>query len=87
MTVDSQAAKDLLEWPVQSVLDRWPESALALIRFRLGCIGCQLAQFHTLKDVAAIYGLPANDLLRHVVLAAEQESGSIDQTRSKEGES
>jgi hybrid cluster-associated redox disulfide protein len=42
---------------VDEVLDRWPETIPTFFRYRMACVGCPMAPFETLLEVAAIYGL------------------------------
>lgn len=53
---------------IAQILERWPAVVEVLIRRRLGCVGCAMAPFDTLEDVARIYEL---DL---AVLRAEVEA-------------
>lgn len=47
----------LLGMTVAEVLDRWPQTIPVFLRHRMACVGCAMAPFETLADVAAIYGL------------------------------
>lgn len=49
-----QLAPDLR---VAEVLSRWPQTMPVFFRHRMLCVGCAMAPFETLADVAAIYGL------------------------------
>jgi hybrid cluster-associated redox disulfide protein len=51
------------ELTVASVLARWPRSIPVFLRHRMACVGCPIARFETLTDVAAIYGLDLNRFL------------------------
>jgi hybrid cluster-associated redox disulfide protein len=42
---------------VAEVMDRWPETIPIFLRYRMACVGCLIAPFETLADVAVIYGL------------------------------
>ena len=39
------------------VMDRWPETIPVFFRYRMACVGCPIAPFETLAEVAAIYRL------------------------------
>jgi hybrid cluster-associated redox disulfide protein len=39
------------------VMDRWPETIPIFFRYRMACVGCSIAPFETLAEVAAIYGM------------------------------
>jgi hybrid cluster-associated redox disulfide protein len=42
---------------VADVLARWPQTAPVFLRRRLACVGCSLARFEQIADVAAAYSL------------------------------
>ena len=56
----------ITEMRVQTILERWPQTAVIFNRYSSTCIGCAIAPFCTIADAAKIYGLPleqfANDL-------------------------
>jgi len=35
---------------VQDILSRWPETLPVFIEFKLLCVGCAVAPFHTIED-------------------------------------
>jgi hybrid cluster-associated redox disulfide protein len=76
------ASSELIAWSVQTLLTRRPMAANALIRFRLGCVGCQLAAFHTVGDVAQIYGIAPGQLLQEIeaAVSASSDSGNSPQS-------
>jgi hypothetical protein len=49
---------------VQVILARWPWTAQALVDLRTACVGCQMARFCTLDDVALHYRLDKEQLLQ-----------------------
>jgi hypothetical protein len=52
-----------LDQTVQEVLSAWPETQRAFRALKTSCIGCYLARFCFLQDVAEAYRIPAGDLL------------------------
>lgn len=42
---------------VSDVIDQWPQTIPVFIKYRLGCVGCFMAPFDTLADVAKNYDL------------------------------
>ena len=42
---------------VADALDRWPVIKAIFLNHRMGCIGCPMAPFETLAEVANIYNL------------------------------
>jgi hypothetical protein len=59
----------------QEVLQEWPQTAGAFQALGTACLGCLLARFCTLGDVAATYRIPAPILVERIQLAI-QESNS-----------
>ncbi len=47
-----------LDVTAETALRHWPQLTASFVRHRLGCLGCPMARFCTLRDVAAAYGLP-----------------------------
>ena len=43
------------EMTVSDVLTRWPQTAAVFQQFKTACVGCGMAPFDTLADVADIY--------------------------------
>ncbi len=42
---------------VQQLLDHWPQAVPFFVRSRLACVGCPMAKYDSLQDVADNYGL------------------------------
>jgi hybrid cluster-associated redox disulfide protein len=57
---------------VAEVLARWPQTIPIFIRHRMACVGCAMAPFETLAEVAVIYKLDLdcflNELRQEVAL-------------------
>lgn len=60
---------------VAEVLTRWPETIPTFIRHRMGCVGCAIAPFETLAEVATIYGLNLEYFLRELQEGIEGRDG------------
>lgn len=54
---------------VADVLERWPKTVAAFQQLKTACVGCTMAPFDTLRDVANIYHLDLD-----VVMAAMREA-------------
>ncbi len=52
-----------LHMSVGEVMNRWPEVIPVFLRHRFGCVGCSMARFDTLLDVAANYHVDPQGLL------------------------
>ncbi len=42
---------------IEDLLTRYPQAAQVFMVWRLACVGCWLACFHTLHDLTEIYGI------------------------------
>ena len=51
---------------VAEVLDRWPQTIPVFIRHRMACVGCTIASFETLSEVADIYQLEPDEFLQEL---------------------
>ena len=58
-------------WTVADVLQRWPQASEVFRQWQLACVGCTMAPFDTLGEVASAYGLDLPRLLDEVARAAE----------------
>jgi hybrid cluster-associated redox disulfide protein len=64
---------------VEYVLEKWPETAVVFNHdLKTACVGCPMAPFDTLDDVARIYDFDINDILSlmHNVLQESSDSPS-----------
>jgi hybrid cluster-associated redox disulfide protein len=48
---------------VKEVLSRWPQTIPVFNRHRTACVGCSMAAYDTLADVATIYQLSQDGFL------------------------
>ena len=57
---------------VAEVLEKWPETVTVFQEFKTACVGCVMAPFDTMADVARIYEIELSDLLEalHAVVLA-----------------
>ena len=51
---------------VAEVMNRWPETIPIFFRYRMACVGCPIASFETLAEVAAIYSLDLEFLMNEL---------------------
>lgn len=61
--VGQMDARNEAQMTVEKALARFPGAAGVFLAFRTSCVGCPLARFCTLEDVARVYELPLRDLL------------------------
>lgn len=60
---------------VKELLDQYPTTIGVFIRHKMFCVGCATQAYHTLRDVAGIYGLTLNtlmDSLQNTILAGDE---------------
>ena len=52
------------------VMRRWPGTITVFLRHRMACVGCPMARFDTVAEVAAEYAVPLGPLLDELEAAA-----------------
>lgn len=58
---------------VADLLARWPQVARVFVRHRMACVGCAIAPFESVAEVAVIYHVPVERFigeLRRVIEAS-----------------
>jgi hybrid cluster-associated redox disulfide protein len=46
---------------IAELLGAHPAAAGVLVRYRMHCVGCDIAQFETIEDACGIYGVPIEE--------------------------
>jgi hybrid cluster-associated redox disulfide protein len=59
--------------PIDTFLSRFPQAAVLFVAYRMACAGCLLSQFHTLAEVAQIYGLSLPRFLEELCKSLDQQ--------------
>ena len=54
---------------VGDVLEKWPETVPVFQELKMACVGCAMAPFDTLDDVAAIYKVDLSQFMKSLYLA------------------
>jgi hybrid cluster-associated redox disulfide protein len=67
-----RAEKVSLDMTIDEMLARWPKLGTVLVRRRMACVGCAMAPFERLTDVAKNYGVPTARLLRDLRAALRE---------------
>ncbi len=57
---------------VDDVMRRWPQTLPVFVRLKLNCVGCDMAPFETLAEVADTYGLALDELMSQLEQAAAE---------------
>jgi hybrid cluster-associated redox disulfide protein len=55
-----------LDTAVDEAINQHPEVADLFVRHRMICVGCAIARFHTVRDVAVMYQLDPDTLLHEL---------------------
>ncbi len=67
---------------IADVLARWPHTVSVFLRHHMICVGCAMSRFETLEEIASVYDLDVNALVRElqqvieIAPAAELERGT-----------
>lgn len=62
---------------VADVLAKWPQTIPVFTGHQMACVGCPIAPFETLAEVAAIYRLDLRDFLRELNHVVEDTAQSV----------
>lgn len=61
------------EMTVEFILEQWPETAVFFTQeLKTACVGCPIAPFDTLEDVARIYDFDLNEILSQLLEVINQ---------------
>ena len=70
------------EMTVAEVLEAWPETVEVFQSMKTACVGCVMAPFDTLADVARIYEIDVQAIMQALNQTIEMDSaaqpGSVD---------
>jgi hybrid cluster-associated redox disulfide protein len=69
--------KLMADLTVAEVMARWPQTIPVFFRYRMACVGCPIAPFETMAEVAAIYGLNLSRFLNELEQIIEQAEERI----------
>jgi hybrid cluster-associated redox disulfide protein len=64
---DTMTPSELDNLTVKAIMERWPPSMRLFIDRHLLCVGCPIAPFHLLADVAAEHGVDHAELVAAVL--------------------
>lgn len=69
---------------VNELLATHPQTAAVFLALRTSCVGCHLARFCMLEDVARVYELPVHDLLDQLTSIWDKRSSRLLDTEQTE---
>jgi hybrid cluster-associated redox disulfide protein len=58
---------------VASLLTNWPQTTRVFLKHRMICVGCDMASFDTLSDVAANYAIPLAQFIDELSLIIQHD--------------
>jgi hybrid cluster-associated redox disulfide protein len=67
---------------VAEILEEWPETVSVFQDFKTACVGCVMAPFDTMVDVARIYELELSEIMGALHRVVES-AGRLDRTETK----
>jgi hybrid cluster-associated redox disulfide protein len=62
---------------VAEVLARWPQTIPVFIHHQMACVGCAMARFETLAEVAKIYNLDLSRFINELEQAVEHPARQV----------
>jgi hybrid cluster-associated redox disulfide protein len=65
------------ELTVAEIMRRWPCTIRVFLEFRLGCVGCPIACFHTLVDACEEHRVDPGSVLMAMDAALARSSESV----------
>jgi len=68
---------ELEQLTVSEIMRHWPAAMRLFIDRRLLCVGCPIAPFHTLTDVAREHGVDRDELLAAVLALVGADAATI----------
>ena len=57
---------------MDKIMRRWPATVLVVLRYRLLCIGCPVAAFHTMEDAIREHGIDGEAFRRDMRAAMKR---------------
>ena len=67
------AALPTQDMTVAEVLETWPETVQVFQAFKMACVGCVMAPFDTLADVARIYEMEPGTIMEALRQAVQSD--------------
>ena len=62
----------LASMTVDKVLARWPQCADIFNNYNMACVGCPVAPYYTVSEVAKVYDLPIDEFVAVLEQAIEE---------------
>ena len=62
----------LASMTVDTVLARWPQCADIFNNYNMACVGCPVAPYYTVSEVADVYDLPIDEFVAVLEQAIEE---------------
>lgn len=65
--------EQLAQMTVETVVRRWPETAVVFNHYGMACVGCAVASFYTVDDAISVYRVPRVAFLKALVAAIRSQ--------------
>ena len=59
--VDNKINEDM---NIKEVIDKYPETLGVFAKYNMGCIGCIVASFEKIKDIAGVHGIDVKSFVK-----------------------
>jgi hybrid cluster-associated redox disulfide protein len=69
--------------PVDEIMRRWPSTIRVFLRFRMACVGCPIAGFHTVADACREHQVDPAAFLAELRAAASGDTGTVSIARTR----
>jgi hybrid cluster-associated redox disulfide protein len=69
-------SEPIIEMTVDAIMRRWPATIRIFLDFKMRCVGCPIAGFHTLKEACRDYQLTSEQVLFALKAAVEGPAAS-----------
>ena len=64
------------EQTVDEVMQRWPSTVRVFLDFRMHCVGCPIATFHSVEEACSEHGIDLETFLRSLHRAVQAPVGA-----------
>lgn len=77
------SAAELMATNVESLLSQWPATAQVFISYRMACVGCDFAKYHTTQEALEAYSLEQSIILNELAASMGNLMGKSDNSEKE----
>lgn len=59
------------ELSVQDIMTAWPATISVFLKYKMICVGCQVAPFHTIVEACAEHNVDEDSFRKELIIAAK----------------